>query len=229
MTGVILAGGLGTRLSTVLPGTAKPLAPIEGQPFLLFLFEQLTRAGVSPLILCTGHLASQVHDAAGANYGSTPVLYSEEHEPLGTAGALRLAWRSFPDTAPWLATNGDSYLDLDLQNMMDSHRNSGARATIAAVRVEDGRRYGIMEWTDNGRITAFGEKTDQPGPRWINGGVYILERGFLDGLAGEGPLSLEKDVFPAWISRGIHAFPSTARFIDIGTPESYGLAQRFFA
>ena len=227
MTGVVLAGGLGTRLRTVLPDTAKPLAPVEGRPFLFYLFEQLSRAGVSPFILCTGHLAGQLR-AAGASI-STPILYSEEDRPLGTAGAVRLAWRNYPGTAPWLVMNGDSYLDIDLNAMIDSHRHNGCAASIAAVRVEDGRRYGGLEWSPDHRITAFHEKSAVPGPRWINGGVYIFEPEFLDALPDRAPLSLETEVFPVWIAHGIHAFESGARFIDIGTPESYALAQRFFS
>lgn len=227
MTGVVLAGGLGTRLRTVLPDTAKPLAPVEGRPFLFYLFEQLARAGVSPFILCTGHLAEQLR--AVAEDVSTNILFSEEDCPLGTGGALRLAWKNYTETAPWLVMNGDSYLDIDLNAMMESHRKSGLAATIAAVRVEDGRRYGGLEWSGDHRITAFREKSSAPGERWINGGVYIFERDFLEAMPDRAPLSLETEVFPGWIANGIHAFESAARFIDIGTPESYALAQKFFS
>jgi NDP-sugar pyrophosphorylase family protein len=224
MTGVVLAGGLGTRLRTVLPDTAKPLAPVEGRPFLFFLIEQLNRAKVSPIILCTGHLANQIREAVSPD----AILYSEEDQPLGTAGALGLAWRNYPNTAPWLVMNGDSYIDIDLNAMMDSHRRSGCTATIAAVRVEDGRRYGSLEWSEDYRVTAFREKSTAPGARWINSGVYIFEREFLDALPDRVPLSLETDAFPHWIAHGLHAFASEARFIDIGTPETYALAQHFF-
>jgi phosphoheptose isomerase len=228
MTGVLLAGGLGTRLHSVLPGTAKPLAPVEGRPFLFFLLEQLIRAGVSPLVLCSGHLAGQVRAEIGTAYGGVPIVYSEEDRPLGTGGALRLAWSNYPDTTPWVVMNGDSYLDINLEAMMASHVRSGLAATIAAVKVEDGRRYGSLEWSDDDHITVFREKSGAPGPRWINGGVYIFERDFVAALPDRAPLSLETEAFPAWLARGIHAFPSQARFIDIGTPESYALAQRFF-
>lgn len=228
MTGIVLAGGLGTRLRTVLPDTPKPLAPVEGRPFLFFLLEQLTRAEVSPLILCTGHLASQVRVEIGTEYNAAPILYSEEEHPLGTGGALRLAWRKYPETAPWLVMNGDSYVDIDLTALLDSHRRSGLAATIAAVRVQDARRYGTLDWSEDLRIAAFREKSGAPGPSWINGGIYVLESGFLNALPDRAPLSLETEAFPAWIPHGIHAFASEARFIDIGTPESYALAQRFF-
>jgi NDP-sugar pyrophosphorylase family protein len=113
--------------------------------------------------------------------------------------------------------------------MMESHRKSGLAATIGAVRVEDGRCFGTLEWDGDHRITAFREKSDAPGARWINGGVYIFEDEFLRALPDRTPLSLETEAFPAWIAQGIHAFASQARFIDIGTPESYSLAQRFFS
>lgn len=229
LTGAVLAGGLGTRLRTVLPDTAKPVALVQGRPFLLFLLEQLRRARVLRIILCTGHGADQVRSEIGDAYKGIPLVYSREEIPLGTGGALRLAWRNYPDTAPWLVMNGDSYLDIDLCAMADSHQSAGLRATIAAVRVEDGRRFGSVDWDAGHRITAFREKSEAPGPRWINGGVYLFEREFLEKLPGRAPLSLENDVFPAALAGGIHAFPSEARFIDIGTPESYRLAQAFFS
>lgn len=231
VTGAILAGGLGTRLRDALPDTPKPLAPVEGRPFLHWLFEQLRSAGVSPIVLCTGYLGSQVRARIGTEYEGVPILYSEESHPLGTGGALALAWRNHPGTAPWLVMNGDSYVGIDLAALVDAHHGSGLAATVAATRVGDASRYGRLEWDSDRRITAFHEKN--PGgaaaPGWINAGVYLFEAAFLDAL-GEpaGPLSLECEAFPGWIPRGIRAFPSEARFIDIGTPESYRLAQTFF-
>ena len=228
MTGAILAGGLGTRLQDALPDRAKPLAPIGGQPFLRFLLAQLSRTDIRRIVLCTGYRGEQVRGEIGDAFGVLPLLYSVEEQPLGTGGALRLAWTTYGDRAAWLVMNGDSYLDIDLSEMVAEHRRAACAATIAAVEVPDGRRFGSLEWDAGSRVTAFREKSDVPGARWINGGVYLFEPAFLDALASSSPLSLERDVFPSWIGRGLRVFARRGRFIDIGTPESYSLAQSFF-
>jgi len=228
ITGAILAGGAGSRLKGKLPDHAKTLAPIQGQPFLHLLLRQLPCAGVHRAVLCTGYRGDQVRAEIGDLFEGMPVLYSKEEQPLGTGGALRLAWTSYGDKATWLVMNGDSYLDIDLTEMIAAHRKSANPATIAAVEVTDGRRFGSLEWDPGGQITAFREKSDTPGARWINGGVYLFEPQFLDALPRSSPLSLENEIFPAWLGRGLHVFNRRCRFIDIGTPESYSLAQTFF-
>jgi NDP-sugar pyrophosphorylase family protein len=227
MTGVILAGGLGTRLRATLPGTAKSVANVGGKPFLSFPLRQLADAGISHVVLCTGYLADQVRQTFGDEFNGIPISYSEETTPLGTGGAIRQAFENLDAPAPWIVLNGDSYLDVRLSSMAAHHNRSGVAATLAVTRVEDGSRFGEVEWDSSDRVTAFREKTGSPGPKWINAGIYILEREFLRALPGETPLSLEKDIFPAW-TRRMKVFRSEGRFIDIGTPDSYAIAQSFF-
>jgi len=227
-TGVILAGGLGTRMRGVLPDTAKPLAAVQGRPFLTFLLSQLERAGIGRIILCTGHRGDQVRAAIGESFDGVPIEYSVEDQPLGTGGALRLAVQRYGDGQTWMVMNGDSLVDINLCHLYSEHQRAGLAATIAAVAVPDGRRYGTLECSADGRIVAFREKSEDPRPVWINAGVYLLEPLFLEALPSAVPLSLEREVFPEWICRGLHVSQHHARFIDIGTPESYALAQEFF-
>ena len=227
MTGAILAGGFGTRLREVLPDRAKPVAPVNGRPFLEFLLAQL-RPVVSRIILCTGYRAADVRQEIGDEWDGIPVLYSWEREPLGTAGALREAWRNYGQGAAWMIANGDSYVEIDPGELIAEHRSAGLIATMAAVEVEDGRRYGSLDIAADGRLLSFREKSDEPGSRWINAGVYIFEPALFEGLDDRTPLALERDILPGCIARGVHIARRRARFIDIGTPESYARAQEFF-
>ncbi len=229
MTGVILSGGLGTRLQAVLSGTAKVMAPVAGRPFLHFLLQQLVRCGVTRIILCTGYRSDDVHLGIGPSFEGATILYSKEEQPLGTGGALHQAYRTYADGSPWLVMNGDSYLDIDLVEMRREHYLRGLPVTIAAAAVDDPWRYGSLDISGEGCIQAFREKSGAAGSGWVNGGIYIFEPHCLAQLPATIPLSLERDVFPSWIASGIHVFRRRARFIDIGTPESYSLAQSFFA
>ena len=188
----------------------------------------MVRGGIDTVVLCTGHLGDQVRSVFGHEFEGARLIYSEETKPLGTGGALRQAWKRNPGAARWMVANGDSYLDFDARAMIEFHRAQGTAASIAAARVPDGSRFGEMEWDGARRITAFREKSGSPEPKWINGGVYILEAAFLDALPEDLPLSLENGVFPRWLDGRMSAFPCPGRFIDIGTPDSYELAQTFF-
>lgn len=229
MTGVILAGGLGTRLRPAVAGLPKCLAPINGKPFVLHLLRQLVRAGVSRILLCTGYRAEQVENAIGSRFSGIPVLYSREQTPLGTAGALRLAWTQFQSPEPWLVMNGDSYLELNIAHFRRRVDESACIAGIASICVMDGNRFGALRYSPEGRVTAFEEKSESPGPTWINGGIYLLSPRFLEGLPDLTPLSLERDVFPVRLDAGVLAYPCEGGFIDIGLPESFAQAQTFFA
>lgn len=229
MTGVIIAGGLGTRLRSVVPDKPKCLAPVNGQPFLFHLLQQMVDAGVKRLLLCTGYQADQVTACVGNSFAGVPVDYSHEAQPLGTGGALKLAFERFGCEDGWLVMNGDSYLDLDLPDYQHSFAQSDCIAALAAVEVPDGRRFGGLRIGPGGRIVAFEEKSEEAGPKWINGGVYLLSEKFLVGMPATKPLSLERDVFPQHLADGLLAYRVCGRFIDIGLPESFAEAQSFFA
>jgi histidinol-phosphate phosphatase family protein len=155
------------------------------------------------------------------------ISYSMENRPLGTGGALQQAYERFGGGRTWLVMNGDSYAGIGLAEMLREHERTAALATIAAVHVEDASRYGSIEIGADGRIAAFREK-GAAASGWISAGIYALAPAFLEAIPSRAPLSLEYDVFPEWIPRGLQAFARCAPFIDIGTPESYAAAQSFF-
>lgn len=227
-TALILAGGLGTRLRSVVSQRPKVLAETCGRPFLSRLLDQLTAVGVAEAVLCTGYLGEQVEATFGNSYHGLRLVYSRETTPLGTGGALREA---LPLAAcdPLLVMNGDSYFQVDLPAYWAYHHAHAARATLALARVPDTQRFGRVTVAEDGRVLAFEEKGSRGGPGWINAGIYLLARERLAAIPPQGAVSLERQCFPAWIGAGLYGYAAEGEFLDIGTPESYAAATEFFS
>ena len=228
VTTAILSGGLGTRLRPVIADRPKVLAEIRGRPFLSYLLDQAEAAGLESVVLCTGYLGEQVQDTFGDHYGNLRLAYSRERSPLGTGGALR---RALPllSSDPVLVLNGDSFCDLDLEDFWRFHRVPAAVGSLALTEMDDTRRYGRVLLEADGTISGFAEKTETSGPGWINAGAYLLSQPMLRSIPEDRPVSLEREVFPSWSGRGLRGYRNRGRFLDIGTPETYTAADRFFA
>jgi len=227
ITAAILVGGLGTRLRPAVADRPKVLAAVAGRPFLTYLLDQLARAGIRSTVLCTGYRADVVATELGSSYKGMALIHSRESSPLGTGGALRHA-RALLQSDPVLVLNGDSYCDADLGFFIDRHRKAEAVASLLLTEMSQTSRYGRVEVNDRETVVGFIEKAQGSGPGWINAGIYVLAQSFLQSLPLGTPLSLEREVFPAWVGRGLNAFRSPGWFIDIGTPESYVEAGRLF-
>ena len=228
VTAVILAGGLGTRLHTVVADRPKVLAQVRGKPFLAYLLEQVAGASMRHCVLCVGYLGEQIRAVFGDTYAGMRLVYSQESMPLGTAGALRLALPlSQSDTV--LVMNGDSFCGVNLSDLWAWHSRLNANATLVLVETSNTIRYGRVSVAANGTIVGFDEKKDCEGLGWINAGVYVLRHSLLENIPAGRAVSLETEMFPAWIDQGLYGYQSTGRFLDIGTPESYVLAEQFFA
>jgi len=228
LTAVVLAGGLGTRLRSVLADCPKVLAPVNGKPFLAYLLEHLAGQGLRHAVLCVGCRSEQVEAAFGRSYAGLRIAYSREHAPLGTAGAVRLALPMLRSD-PALVMNGDSFCGPNLPALFHWHHTRRAAATLLLTHVSDTRRYGRVQVDGDGRIRAFQEKGEGEGPGWINAGVYLLGRQLLAEIPERTAVSLEREAFPAWLGRGLYGCPSETPFLDIGTPASYAAAHEFFA
>jgi D-glycero-alpha-D-manno-heptose 1-phosphate guanylyltransferase len=221
----LLVGGLGTRLQSVLPSTPKPLARLGNMPFLELLVLQLRSQGIRRIVMCTGHLASQIErEFADGRKWDVAIDYSQESQPLGTAGAVKLAAGYLKQASDFLVMNGDSFLELDLRHFIQFHRQYGGLVSMAVRKVPNAARYGTVHTDANHRVVGFSEKTGATVPGIINGGVYVFKRAVLDQVP-QGPASLEKDVFPRALEQGVYALEQHGMFIDIGTPEDYARAQ----
>lgn len=231
MDALILAGGLGTRLAPVVSDRAKPVALVEGEPFLLHVLRHLARARGSQeirrAILCVGHQSESVRHALGDRAEGIEIAYSVEDKPLGTGGALRLAISRHAVSSPAIALNGDTFFAASIEKLLGHHASGRFDITMALARVADASRYGTVR-VESGRAIAFEEK-GAGGPNWINGGIYALGKSALGRIAnGPEAFSLERDVLPEWAAAGrLGAFRSRARFIDIGIPEDYARAAAF--
>ncbi len=201
---------------------------VNGRPFLSFVLDHLIEAGISKAILCTGYKADMICAELGEHYQSLQLKCSQEQQPLGTAGALALAWQQISDS-PILAMNGDSYCNADLEQLWNSHLARNAIATIQLTRVPDTSRYGRVVLNDDGSVRSFEEKGSGSGPGFINAGIYCLNRSSLIGVTMGEMVSLERQVFPQLIGKGLFGVEGSGRFLDIGTPESYEEAEKFFS
>ena len=225
---LVLAGGVGSRLREAVPDIPKVLAPVAGRPFIFHLLDQLVTAGVKLAVLCTGYGAGVVERAVGSGYGDMRVCYSVEDSPLGTGGGLRLAAGRFLSDL-YLAMNGDSFVAADLARFLRWHRDSGLAASLLLTEVEDAGRFGTVRIGGKGKITEFSEKEGLSKPGLINAGVYLLSRQCLMSIPPGTAVSLERELFPSMVMTGVGGHVTGARFIDIGTPESFKRAQLFFS
>jgi D-glycero-alpha-D-manno-heptose 1-phosphate guanylyltransferase len=221
---VILAGGLGTRLRSVLPMTPKCLALVAGQPFLFHLLNRFLTRSCSQLILSVYHLAGQVRATLGVEYEGIPVSYVEEEAPLGTGGALRLC-AEYLAGQPFIALNADSFLDIKMDELV--FPTEASWVNLAAVSVPDTSRYGALELGEANEVVAFREKTASAGGGLINAGIYCIRPEIWAEVPSQKMLSWERDILPrAVATRRVRAQAFHRDFIDIGTPESYSRAER---
>ena len=222
---VLLVGGLGTRLRSVVASRPKPLASIGDRPFLELLIRQLHYQGIRHLVLCTGYLAHEIQKELG-NGGAWDVAieYSKEPSPMGTGGAVKFAEPLLRGLSDFLVMNGDSFMEIDFQELIHFHRKSGGIATMAVLRMKNEMRYGTVQVTAGGRVSGFTEKSGDDPTGFVNGGIYVFNRTIFRHIPEE-PISLERDVFPRLIDHGVYAAEQKGVFIDIGTPEDYARAQ----
>jgi len=217
---LILAGGLGERLRSVVSDRPKPMAAIAGRPFLEYVLLGLKKQDVTNVILCIGHGGSFIREyfAGGEKWGLR--LYcSSETKPLGTGGALKLA-EPLVSSRNFLVLNGDSFFGIDLRALIRFHESRKAQATIALAEVENTERYGVVEIAATGEVSRFLEKARR-GPGLINGGIYVLSREVLASVPRGRAISLEREILPQLIGRGFYGLAFQSYFVDIGVPEEY--------
>jgi mannose-1-phosphate guanylyltransferase len=222
MQALILVGGEGTRLRPLTRTTPKPVMPLAGRPFLSFMLDWLRRHGAEEVILSCGFLSDRVRRVLGDIYEGMRLRYVVEGEPLGTAGPVRLAYDGGLVRERLLVLNGDVLTDMDLQEELRQHDQTGAQATLALIAVDDTSAYGVVPCDAEGRVEAFLEKSDAPAPtNRINAGAYVLEPGVIEGIPQGRAVSFEREIFPALVGDGLYGWDAAGYWIDIGTPERY--------
>lgn len=219
---VILAGGFGTRLQSVVKDVPKPMADINGTPFLELLMREILFCDPERIILCVSYMKDVIKQHFGDSFLGVPVLYSEENEPLGTGGAIKQAFDLFGlDEA--VVLNGDTYVQVNYSYFIRKSENE--KLAVVLKQVENANRYGRVQ-VENGRIISMREKSPEPTAGLINAGIYKIRR---DLFSADLPdkFSFEKDLLEPQIAELKPLYmQSDEYFIDIGVPESYAQACR---
>lgn len=223
---IILAGGKGTRLQSVVNDVPKPMAPIASKPFLWYLLHFLKRGGAKRIILAVGYKKEIIRDFFGNEFLGMALVYAIEDEPLGTGGAIAKAL-SYCETENVLVYNGDTFFDAAPQLLLDFHLEQKAALSIYLKPIENPDRYGTVTLTDK-IISEFKEKQAGLTRGLINAGVYCINRNELN-MPTSAVFSFEKDVLePYATQKALYGLINDAYFIDIGIPEDYKKANDTF-
>ena len=225
MQAILLCGGMGTRLRSVVSDRPKPMADICGKPFLQYLLEMLREKGITEVIFALGYMGEMIEEyfQDGSAFG-LKITYSYEEEPLGTGGAIRNALPKILEEEV-LVLNADTYFPMDYQGLLRFHQENDGDFSLATRVVPDISRYGAVRRDAAGRILVWNEKLGdggQPLAGEINGGIYVMKKSLIAEIP-EGKQSLEQDCIPKWLSEGkrIFGLPFEGYFMDIGIPKDY--------
>lgn len=227
MQAILLAGGLGTRLRSVVSDRPKPMALIENKPFMEYVVHELSRHKITDIIFAVGYKGSMVEEyfGDGSRFQSPDgrpltVRYAYEEELLGTAGAIKNAGKLVTEDR-FFVLNADTFYQLDYSRLARLQQEQDLSMALVLREVPDVSRYGQAVLED-GRLVGFNEKTTEAKPGTINGGVYLMCRELLEDIP-EGKVSLENEMIPKWLREGraLGGFVNDGYFIDIGIPEDY--------
>lgn len=229
---VILAGGLGTRLRTAVPDLPKPMAPINGRPFLEHQIDYWIDQGIRHFVLSVGYRRELIMDHFGASYRNARIDYAVEHAPLGTGGGLLLAVKELANQKPFLLLNGDTFFEVRLDELAAFHARTGSDLTFSLFATHETGRYMGLDVAADGRILSLRSAAGQP-IHLANGGVYLVAPQLLLRTQWQPGtrLSLEDDIMPALLEQGsmVCGLESRGRFIDIGVPDDYRRAATMLA
>src|SRR5437660_4399495 len=222
MQALILVGGEGTRLRPLTSTVPKPVVPLVDRPLISFMLEWLHAHGIDDVIMSCGFLATSVRNVLGdgSSFGMR-LRFVEEPDPRGTAGALKFAEPMLEER--FLMLNGDVLTDLDLTAQIAQHVQTGAKATLALVPVADPSAYGLVHLHEDRSVRDFVEKPspDAIDTNLISAGAYVLEREVLELVPADRNVSIEREVWPLLVGKGLYGFPSESYWMDIGSPDRY--------
>jgi NDP-sugar pyrophosphorylase family protein len=217
---LILAGGLGKRLRKVVYDKPKPMADIAGRPFLDLLVEYTSNFGLNRFVLATAYKSESVRAHYQKMDGPRQILFSNEDEPLGTAGAVKNT-QNLIRSDPFIVMNGDSFCPVDLNTFFDFHIGKNALASIVLVPAGSNQDFGVVEMNDSCQVVGFEEKKIQKQKTFISAGIYLFQRDIFSFIPAQTACSLEYDILPRIVGPKFYGFVTDAELVDIGTPERY--------
>jgi len=220
MEAIVLAGGLGTRLQSVVSDVPKPMAPVDGKPFLEYILKYLKKNGVNRVILSVGYKWEIIQDYFGDGFEGITLVYSVEDEPLGTGGAIKKALELVKTNEVYII-NGDTFFDIDLKEL---ELKNGSKLMLSLKKMKDFERYGCVSVSDDEKVTAFKEKEFTKEGN-INGGIYLMNKNIFDAFDLVQKFSFEEFMQDNLEKLNISAKIFDDYFIDIGIPEDYNQVQ----
>ncbi|MCI8513499.1 MAG: NTP transferase domain-containing protein [Lachnospiraceae bacterium] len=221
MQAILLAGGLGTRLRSVVKDRPKPMAPVNDRPFLEYLLHSLTSQGIQDIIFAVGYKGSMIEEYFGnGTFFNADIHYAYEETLLGTAGAIKNAVPYVKEESV-LVLNADTYYSMEYRKLFSLCETHSYEMALVLREVADVSRYGEAELRGN-ELVRFNEKTEESRPGTINGGVYLMRSSLLNEIPN-GKVSLENEIIPKLLreSRKIGGIINDGYFIDIGVPADY--------
>jgi mannose-1-phosphate guanylyltransferase len=222
--GILLVGGMGTRLKPLTNQTPKPMLPVGGLPVTERQLLAAKKAGINTVILATSYLSEifTPYFGDGSKWGMK-LLYAVEEVPLGTGGAIRnaAALVDFADLrGEFVIFNGDVLSDHDIAAQLAFHRSHKADVTLHLIEVADARAFGCVPTDTNGRVLDFLEKMENPVTNAINAGCYIFNSSVISEIPAEKVVSIERETFPQLVKSGrpVFGYSEQSYWLDIGTP-----------
>lgn len=225
---LVLVGGKGTRLRTVVNDRPKPMAVVGNRPFLDYLLDYVSSFGFNRIILCAGYMSGHLKEHYINADRNQDFVLSIEDEPLGTGGAIKNA-EPLIKTDPFIVMNGDSFCPVDFNDLLAFHVRKNARVSMIVTKSESTNDYGSILMDREGGISSFREKAPGKNSSLINAGVYAFSRSLLAQMPPDRRISLENELFPALCGKGLYGLFSKNSVLDIGTPERYESAKQRFA
>lgn len=224
---LILAGGFGSRLQSVVNDVPKPMAIVAGRPFLEWVLDYCIESGIKEVVISVGYLSDKITNYFRNEYKSLKINYAVESAPLGTGGAMRFALDKVDPQSDWLVLNGDTLFRCNIRMLYDFYTQKKADMVIALRRMFSFDRYGVVDTDNKGLILNFREK-QFCAEGLINGGVYIFKASILHKYFENSiPFSFEKDFMEQYLSQlEIFGLEQNGYFIDIGIPEDFEKANR---
>ena len=222
---IVLAGGLGTRLQKVVKDVPKPMADINGKPFLEYLLSYLAEQGIKKVIVTVGYRHEVIRDYFKNRYNDLSLEYSIEKEPLGTGGGIKKALNLTKNRDVFIL-NGDTFFNINLKELYEFHASKHSQLTIALKPLKNSDRYGAVIIDDKNKITGFEEKGYRPSGL-INGGIYVLNKSLFNEIKLPPNFSFEKDFIEKYYKdNDFFGIPFDKYFVDIGIPRDYEEAKR---
>ncbi|MBL7185303.1 MAG: NTP transferase domain-containing protein [Phycisphaerae bacterium] len=225
---VILCGGTGSRLRRVVDDRPKPMAEINDRPFLDILIDSFCEFGFRRFILCAGYMSQIIRDYYSSPRSSRQFVISEEHKPLGTAGAIKNAAK-FIRSDTFLVANGDSFCSVDLRAFYDFHSARHALMSMVVLDTQNTGDCGLVSLDGSQRIVGFEERNQRCQSRYVNAGIYLFQKELLSLIPDDTSFSLENELFPKIVKQSCYGFVTQGRLIDIGTPERFAMAIKHLA